>query len=115
MDGKHFRKSSTERYLTEKELEHLTNAFQGLSIASHGWDHADVTVLSETDFRESIENSLRVLRVFPCFIPYHAYTYGRHNKKTDKVLFELGLTPVFMNGSMNYTDTLFVNRELLVQ
>lgn len=114
MDGEHYRESNTEQYLTVKELMDLSKVFRGLTIASHGWNHADVTTLSETDFIENVENSLLVLKVLPCFIPYHAYAFGRHNRKTDKILAGFGLIPVLMDGMKNYSDTRFVHRELLI-
>lgn len=82
-------------------------------IGSHGFEHTDATLNDKPCFKASI------LRNFACFkqskiasIPFHAYTWGRHNESTDEVLSELGLIPVLMDNEMNYNDPTIIHREL---
>lgn len=113
LDGEHFRERDTEKYLSLKELENYTNLYKNLSVALHGWEHKDVSSLSELKFREDIEKSKQILGSFSCYIPYYAYPWGRHNSMNDNVLYECGMTPVLMDGMKNYSDSFFVHRELL--
>ena len=115
LDGKHFRERDTEKYLTLRELEQYALSCKHLSVASHGWEHQDVSKFSETRFREDVEKSIQVLSSLPCYIPFFAYPWGRHNSVNDHVVLSCGLTPVLMDGMKNYTDSSFIHRELLTE
>lgn len=114
LDGNHFRVRETERYLTQKELEQFASSYKGLSVASHGWEHKNVSGFSESSFQEDVDKSRQALCVFPCHIPYYAYPWGRHTSTNDRVLHDNGLIPVLMDGMKNYSDPLFIHRELLM-
>lgn len=115
LDGKHFRERDTEKYLTWRELENYAISYEHLSVASHGWEHQDVSVFSELRFRENVEKSIQVLSSLPCYIPFFAYPWGRHNSMNDQVLLGCGLTPVLMDGMKNYTEPSCIHRELLTE
>lgn len=111
LDGKSYRKNSKERYLTHDELFALSSSF--IEIGSHGWEHTDASQMTELAFAESIQQNIRVLSVHPRYVPFHAYTWGRHTDKSDNVLFDHKIIPVLINGGKNYNDKHFIHRELL--
>lgn len=113
LDGKHFRECDTEKYLTEEEVENLHVQFPYLEIGSHGWEHVDATKQTEKDFEENISKSVKVLSVFPNYVPYFAFTWGYCNSKTFKLVLASNLIPVLMNGEKNYNNALSIYRELL--
>ena len=113
MDGKHYREKDTEKYLSMEEVLCYGMQYKDLTVALHGWEHKDVSALSNLEFRNDVEQSFKALSVFPCFVPFFAYPWGRHNDNNDAVLFEYGMTPVLMDGMVNYTDPFFIHREML--
>ena len=113
LDGKHFRERSTEKYLSMRDLKDCANTFTNVSVALHGWEHQDMSSCSEVAFREDIEKSKKALSFFPCYIPFYAYPWGRHNSMNDTVLRECGLTPVLMDGLRNYSDWHCIHREMM--
>lgn len=111
--GKAYRESNKEQYLTIEELAGLD-----VEIGMHGLQHLDVTKMSEAEFREFVEESYQQTSIASAinhqsFIPFWAYTWGRHNAMTDRVLKEKGIIPVYMDGMTNYNDTRCIHRELL--
>ena len=113
LDGEHFRERDTEKYLSLKDVEYYAFLYKDLSVALHGWEHKNVSSLSELKFREDIEKSMQVFGTFSYYIPYYAYPWGKHSSMNDDVLYEYGFTPVLMDGMKNYSDPRFVHRELL--
>lgn len=113
LDGEHFRARSTEKYLSMRDLEDCTNTFKNVSVALHGWKHLDMSSCSESAFREDVEKAKKALCFFPCYIPFYAYPWGRHNSMNNTVLNECGLTPVLMDGLMNYSDRHCIHREMM--
>lgn len=113
LDGKHFRECNTEKYLTQEDLKSLNIQYPLLSIGSHGWEHVDATKQTEQEFSESISNSVNVLRSYPNFIPFFAFTWGYCNSKTYNTVCASNLIPVFMNGNKNFNDKASIYRELL--
>ena len=114
LDGEHFRERDTEKYLTLEELGRFATLYKNVSFAMHGWEHKDASAFSDEEFRNDVEQSLRVLGAFPSFVPFYAYPWGRHNENNDAILHEYGTTPVLMDGLKNYSDLSFIHRELLV-
>lgn len=114
LDGKHYRKRNTEKYLSLKELEDYVIMCNNISVALHGWEHKNMSVYSELMFREDVEKSIQLLSSYPCYIPYYAYPWGKHNSMNDKVLSEYDLHPVLMDGEKNYLKSSFIHRELLM-
>ena len=113
LDGKHFRERNTEKYLTQEDLKSLNIQYPLLSIGSHGWEHVDATKQTEQEFSESISNSVNVLRSYPNFIPFFAFTWGYCNSKTYNTVCASNLIPVFMNGNKNFNNKASIYRELL--
>lgn len=113
LDGKHYRKKETERYLSHKDMFFILKSFNNISLALHGWEHKDVTLMNELEFRNSIEKSLNNLQEYSKSIRFYAYTWGKHNNMYDNILKEYSLIPVLMDGMKNYNDTHYIHRELL--
>ena len=108
--GKAYRELPKEQYLPPEELAHLD-----VEIGMHGLQHLDVTKMNEDEFREFVESSFHhsINSSLKHFIPFWAYTWGRHNSMTDRVLKEKGITPVYIDGMKNYNDASCIHRELL--
>ena len=115
LDGVHFRGQESEHYLLEDDLKHICENYFNVSIGFHGWEHVDVTKQSESEFREGVERSIQVLKHFTYPVPFFAYTWGKHNEINQRVLEELKLVPVYMDGQKNYDDISGVHRELLLE
>ena len=64
-------------------------------------------------FVDQIQKNVMALSQYNSYIPFHAYTWGRRTKKTNAVLEDFNLIPVFMDGQMNYNDPKVIHRELL--
>lgn len=113
LDGKHFRERETEQYLTETEVKQLYELYPLLTIGSHGWEHKDATRQTENEFEESLIKSTSLLSSMPNYIPFYAYTWGRHTVATDSLLKQMQLTLVLMDGMKNREKANIVHRELL--
>ncbi len=111
LDGKTYRKNPNEKYFTYDELFALNHPF--IELGSHGYEHTDASIMNKDEFLIHIEKNVEVLHTHPCYIPFHAYTWGRHTKVTDKVLHEKMITPVYVDGMKNYNGTDVIHRELL--
>ena len=111
LDGKSYRDNPTEQYLNQEELFQLSSPL--FEIGSHGWEHDDAVQMTQKEFVQSIDSNIRLLSGHPCYIPFHAYTWGRHSATTDKILMQMQLTPILMDGMKNYNDEQFIHRELL--
>lgn len=111
LDGKSYRNKSSEKYLSEKELFSLS--YVGIEIGHHGWEHNDLTQLDWPSFVESIERSLSVLKNHPRYVPFWAYTWGRHKPELDRFLLSKGISPVLIDGMKNYCDCKVIHRELM--
>ena len=111
LDGKSYRDNSNEKYLTRVELWTLASPF--IEVGSHGWEHIDATQMSLDEFGRYIDENLKLIQQHPGYIPFHAYTWGRHTLGTDAYLHSKRITPVYIDGMKNYNDTEVVHRELL--
>ena len=111
LDGASYRKTPKEQYLTQNELFSLTSSF--IEIGSHGWEHTDASKMTEVDFAESIDKNVAVLSAHPRYVPFHAYTWGRHTDASDKVLTNNNIIPVLIDGIKNFNDRLFIHREVI--
>ena len=111
LDGKSYRKNHEEKYLTKEELFAITSSW--IEIGSHGWEHSNALQMSKEEFEESIVRNVQVLSVHPCYIPFYAYTWGRHTNISDSILKDMKLIPVLMDGKPNYSETQFIHRELI--
>ena len=111
LDGKSYRNSPKEKYLTQKELFALNHSL--IEIGSHGYEHVDATQMNKEEFLIHIEKNIEVLQPHPCYVPFHAYTWGRHTEYTDEVLHRKMITPVYVDGMKNYNATSVIHREVL--
>lgn len=113
LDGEHFRERDTEKYLTLEDVENFAVSYKNVSVALHGWEHRDVSVLSESEFRDDVEKSMRAIKELSCIAHFYAYPWGKHSEKNDTILGEYGFIPVLMDGVKNYSDSMVIHRESL--
>lgn len=111
LDGKSYRKNPKERYLTKDELWAMTSPL--IEIGHHGWEHVRVTEQTNEEFEESVTNNVNLLKEHPNYVPFWAYTYGRHTKKADEYLQEQQIVPVYIDGGENFNDSAVIHRELI--
>ena len=111
LDGKSYREYPKEQYLTKKELFALTSPL--INIGSHGWEHVRATEQTEEEFMQSMELNIAILRKHPRYIPFHAYTWGKHTATNDKQLVKIHIIPVLIDGMTNVNDKDVIHRELL--
>jgi peptidoglycan/xylan/chitin deacetylase (PgdA/CDA1 family) len=95
-------------YMSKEELFGLDSPW--ITIGMHGHEHLDATKQSEEEFRENVERCRELLSTHPRYVPFFAYTWGRHNSLTDEVLREMDLVPVLANGMKNYDGTRSISR-----
>jgi len=107
-DGKAFRDTEKEQYLSRKELSELD-----VEIGMHGMRHLDVSVMDEREFDEFAIATISNTSTINGYVPFWAYTWGRHSSMTDSILHKKGIIPVYMDGLKNYNDATCIHRELL--
>ena len=95
-------------YLSKAELFALGSHL--VSIGLHGHEHIDATKQTEETFRENVNNCKNYLSSHPRYVPYFAYTWGKHTVVTDRILNEMNLVPVLVNGKMNFKNEGVINR-----
>lgn len=96
-------------YLSKDELEEIAIS-PYVTIGMHGHEHLDATKQTIEDFRKNVEQCKDVLQNVLHVIPYFAYAWGKHNAETDKVLKEMSLIPVLVDGTKNYNNSECVDR-----
>lgn len=111
LDGNSYRKNPKEKYLTKEELFELTSPL--IEICSHGWEHVDASKIKLEEFQDSVCKNREILQNHPQYVPFYAYTYGRHNQQEDEYLASLQLIPVLIDGADNYDDCSYIQRRLL--
>ena len=97
-----------ELFLSKEELFALDSPL--ISVGMHGHEHLNAVRQSEEEFCENVEKCKSMLSSHKRFVPFYAYTWGRHNAKTDKILKEKGMVPVTTAGNNNYHDQEFIDR-----
>lgn len=111
LDGKSYRESSTEQYLTYEELTALNSPL--IELGHHGWEHTDATKMTMKELEKSLQKNIATLSSHPRYIPFWAYTWGRYTAETNQMLGTNKIIPVYMNGKKNYINEGCINRELL--
>lgn len=97
-------------YLKRKDLEKVSPI---ASIGMHGVNHDGVTGMSEEEFRKAVDICKSEIGTHPQYIPFYAYTFGRHTLKTDAILLQSGIVPVLSDGGENYSDAKYIHREII--
>lgn len=97
---------SREEFLKVVEMPNVT-------IGMHGHEHLDATKQTLADFKLNVERCQEDLKDVEHTIPFMAYTWGRHNRLSNAVLKEKGITPVMADGELNYNDATVIHRELI--
>jgi peptidoglycan/xylan/chitin deacetylase (PgdA/CDA1 family) len=114
MDGKHRQSRETEEFLTKEEVADLTERYEPfITIASHGWSHADCTKMSMECFEDSVRKSEEYLKRMKGKVPFYAFTFGKHDIEQLEFLGQQFLIPVLMDGMMNYDDVSCIHRECI--
>ncbi|MBR6550659.1 MAG: polysaccharide deacetylase family protein [Paludibacteraceae bacterium] len=111
LDGKSYRETSKEQYLTYDELFSLTNPL--IEIGHHGWEHTVATEMTEEELLVSLQKNIEILSSHPRYIPFWAYTYGIHDKNSDVIIKHTNLIPILVAGSKNYQWKENIDRELM--
>ena len=111
LDGKSYRVTSKEQFLTSDELFNLISPL--IEIGHHGWEHTEVTEMTEAELAKFLEKNIEVLSKHPRYTPFWAYTWGRHNKQNDAFLRSNGIIPVLIEGNKNYKWVGSIDREML--
>lgn len=92
---------TSSNYISKRDLIDITNNFL-VAIASHGYEHNDVTQITQNEFQDAVILNNNILSEFPNSIPYYAYTWGRHNEECDGCLEQLGMNILLCDGGVNY-------------
>lgn len=111
LDGKSYRETPREQYLTYDELFALISPL--IEIGHHGWEHKSVDKMSEAELIESMQKNIEILSSHPRYIPFWAYTYGKHSNENDMIITQNNLVPVLVAGNKNYQWMGYIDRELL--
>ena len=101
LDGISIRENycSHPRYITLDQLSAIQSPM--VNIAMHGFKHDDCTLMSRTDFDDSVSKCEELLKQHPRYINYYAYTWGKYNDTTQSVLRERNIIPLFCDGASN--------------
>lgn len=99
-------------YISESELQEIKSGF--VTFAMHGVNHDESsTEISLDDFKRDVETCIRKFSSNEHYVPFYTYKYGKHNRNTDEVLHQFGLTPILVDGEKNYDDASCIHRESL--
>lgn len=107
------REHGMDRLLRESQLLNLLQTCNNITIASHGWNHANCTTLTEIEFQSSVIKSEEYLSHYPNYIPFFAYPCGNHLASQDGYLEQKNLIPVYCDGAKNYRWDKVIHRECI--
>lgn len=137
LDGKSYRESPKEQYLTEEDLRNLLASSPSrlvaqspprllaslpsrpiaqsplITIGHHGWEHTDACKMDESTAIDSVEKNVAALSSLPNYIPFWAYTWGHYGKYIQIELNMRKIIPVFVDGQFNYQGAGCIHREIL--
>lgn len=111
LDGKSYRETPKEQYLAYDELFALNSPL--IEIGHHGWEHTAATEMTEEELLYSLQKNTDILSTHPRYIPFWAYTWGKHIESNDKCLLVNGIIPVLIEGNKNYKRIGTIDREIL--
>ena len=103
-------KHAKELYFTRDDMQLLSPL---VSIGMHGVNHEEVAQLSAEKFKEVVTTCVEALAELPNYIPFYAYTYGKHSQRTQSILHQEHIVPVYADGKLNYNCTTEIHREPL--
>ena len=113
LDGKSYRETSKEKYLTYDELFALTSPL--IEIGHHGWEHTAVTEMTDEGLLKSLQKNIEILSAHPRYVPFWAYTWGKHRENNDKCLLINGVIPILIDGNKNYKWRGSIDREHFIR
>lgn len=111
LDGTSYRESPKEQYLTYDELFALNSPL--IEIGHHGWEHKTTNEMTYVELMQSILQNLEAISSHTRYVPFWAYTYGKHNNENDMIITQNDLVPVLVAGNTNYKWLGYIDRELL--
>lgn len=103
--------SQNELYLSHEQVWAMLSPL--VEIAIHGWEHIDVSTLSQLEFEIQTQQAINVLKSHPRFIPFYAYAYGRVSKVAECYLHQQQLIPVLCDGRVNSLYDGRIHRECI--
>ena len=92
--------AETPHYITYDQLWALNSPL--VTVGMHGYEHDDATLQSMTEFTESVNRCIELLRPHSRYIPFFAYTWGKFSDTTQQILKEKDIIPVLTDGESNY-------------
>ena len=104
------RAHARELYLTGEDLNTLSPV---VSIGMHGVTHDSINQYTDEEFAHKVETCVNVLTKHPNYVPFYAYTYGKKTAKSDEILRNRNIIPVYADGQSNYHDSSVIHREIL--
>lgn len=104
------RKLAEQLYFSEQEL---LDKNHWAAIGMHGLNHADCRRMTHEQFTLNVEKCIEELSKNELYTPFYAYAYGAYNMQTNEILKQHGLTPVLVDGLMNYNDSSQIHREII--
>lgn len=111
LDGKSYRETPKEQYLTHDKLFALTSTL--IEIGHHGWEHKSVKEMSHEELGDSLYKNIEILSSHPRYIPFWAYTWGQYTEDANTYLKQVGITPLIITGQCNYSFNGQIDREFL--
>ena len=96
-------------YLTKEQLQQIASS-PLVTLGLHGYEHFDATKQSLEEFAENVKRCRDSICDMEGYVPYMAYTWGRHNGSTDSILRKLNIVPVLVNGTDNYNNSDYIDR-----
>lgn len=97
-----------ELYMSKNELFALTSPL--ISIGMHGHEHLDATNQTIDEFKRNVEQCRTIVQKHPRYMPFFAYTWGKHTKEATDILKEMNITPVVISGGKNYALSEYIDR-----
>lgn len=99
----------SELYLTKEQIGGLQSPMYSIGI--HGWKHVPVPSLKEEEFEQQTNMAIDDLSRYAQYIPFYAYTYGRHTNESDAFVRQKNLVPVLCDGKVNVKYDGYIHRE----
>lgn len=98
-------------YLLLDDLNGLQSPL--VTFGYHGYEHIDESKETYDVFVGNFEKCRTLMSQLDNVIPFYAHTNGLATKGNDMFLESINITPVFVNGVVNYNQESYIDRELL--